>query len=56
MHRMPKVSHQRCGEVWRQVFTEEYAKTCAVINHTIENVLVMRLNLTIKAKHQYKHR
>ena len=33
MQRMPKVVHQRCGEVCRQSFTEVYSRICAVKNH-----------------------
>lgn len=32
MQRMPNTSHQRWGEVWRQLFTEVYSRMCAVRN------------------------
>lgn len=33
MHNIPNVVHQRCGEVYRQSFTEVYSRICAVRNH-----------------------
>ena len=40
MHRIPNVSHHRCGAAFRHVFTEVYSRMCAVRNQTSESAEV----------------
>lgn len=47
MHKIPNVVHQRCGEVWRQSFTDVYSRMCAVRNHASDINVPRRVNLEI---------
>ena len=44
MHRIPNVSHHRCGEDERQVCTDVYARIEAVRNHAnVQNVFMIEM-------------